>query len=225
MNFAFGLLAFSLALTGCAKESVDVPSIQPHWLRATEGYLLEPRLVLRKGESDSTRLPLSSEYGVGYFEDRGVAATVSAQHYGFWLDVSNENASPVRIIWPHAAYVDENGVRRAIYAQPRGVLPDDVAQIKVPSPESLRAGEAKKITIVPIYKQYLVRNGNDGVIPYSEPLIPTTLSDKDETAMREYVRDLAVKSVPVKLVLPIEMSGTEVVYILEFSLVRAWSSP
>jgi len=193
--------------------------IEPHWLRTTSNRYLALAFIQRPGP-----VPIGgSEASRSWFENEGIAVEIGTQHYGFWLDVANRTGKPIRMVWPEARYIDEKGSIHEVFSQERGALPDDRENLRSPPAQLVASGGRIRPTIVPIYKQYLVASRCRDLFPYSEPLIPTKLSDKDEQQMKAYVDDLARRQVPVKLLLPIEIDGKRYDYTFTFVLKDRWS--
>jgi len=148
---------------------------------------------------------------------------ISNVNYGFWLDLTNKAGESIRVLWPMARYVDELGAAHTLYAQQRGALPDERDKLRPPPVEIIEAGARSRPTVVPIYKQYLVASGCRDLYPYSEPLVPTRLDDKNEQQMKAYVDDLAKRQIPVKLLLPFEIDGKRYDYTFAFVLKDRWA--
>jgi hypothetical protein len=204
------LVVCSFATACCDRET---KRIQPHWLRTTEGYLLKTSQI----EPQQVRI-IKRDVVDTSFESSGITGVIGAQHYGFWLDLTNKNGESIRLLWPEARYVDELGKAHTVYAEQRGALPDERDKLQPPPVEFIEAGGRSRPTVVPVYKQYLVASGCRNLYPYSEPLIPTRLDDKNEQQMKAYVDDLARRQVPVKLFLPIEIDGERYDYTFTFVL-------
>jgi len=199
--------------------------IQPHWLRAMENYELIVIQLNRQAATEADAIevmPVSQSHERCFHRDaiRGCIADV---RYGFWLDLTNDSGTPLRLLWPEARYLDEKASSHEVFAQERGALPDDRGNLRSPPAQVVASGGRTRPTIVPIYKQYLVASGCRDLYPYSEPLIPTKLDDKDEQQMKAYVDDLARRQVPVKLLLPIEIDGKRIDYTFTFVLKDRWS--
>jgi hypothetical protein len=218
------LLLLILLLSGCCDRNTR--RIQPHWLRAEEPYELVP-VQLSRIVSGTVTEPLEISVGKDTrgdpFNGKEIVGFVVAQNYGFWLDLTNKGGESIRLLWPEARYVDELGTGRTVYAQRRGALPDERDKLRPPPAELIEPGGRSRPTVVPIYKQYLVASGCRDLYPYSEPLVPTRLDDKNEKQMKAYVDDLARRQVPVKLFLPIEIDGKRYEYTFAFVLKDRWA--
>ncbi len=207
----------AVATSACCDKTSK--RLQPHWLRTTENRYLALANVLA---ADKQVPVASSELSVSWLDHQTFDLEIGTQHYGFWLDLTNKSDRPIRLLWPDARYVDEKGVEHTLFAQERGALPDDRAHLMPPPPQGVAPSQRVRPTVVPIYKQYLVASGCRDLYPYSEPLIPTRLDDKNEQQLKAYVDDLAKRQVPVKLVLPIEIDGKRYDYAFTFVLKRRW---
>jgi len=218
MRIAAAALAV-LLLGACCDRSTK--TIQPHWLRAMKNYELVASQLNRGVQAVALEpVPLSRERCI---KDLGIDGCIRDQRYGFWLDLTNESGKPIRLLWPEARYIDEKGGGHEVFAQERGALPDDRDNLHAPPPEVVAPAGRTRPTVVPIYKQYLVASGCKDLYPYSEPLIPTRLDDKNEQQMKAYVDDLAKRQVPVKLLLPIEIDGKRYDYTFTFVLKDRWA--
>ena len=150
------------------------------------------------------------------FRAAATEGCIADVRYGFWLDITNRSDKPIRLVWPHARYVDELGKTHELFAPDRGDLTVDIAQVHLSQTDTLRPGEKRRPTVMPIYKQYMV--GCKDPELFSEPLVPTRLDDKDEIATKRYVEDLAKRQVPVKLLLPVEIESIRYEYTFTFVL-------
>lgn len=205
-----------LLISACCGRGVK--RVQPHWLRVLDRYDQPLAGVERSGTTGNTQVKLISFPGSQQrcFEGQELEGCERTQEYGFWLDLKNRGAGPVQLLWPQARYVDELGKKHEVYAPERGDLTVDVAQVHVMQTDTLKPGERRRPTIMPIYKQYMV--GCRHAELFSEPLVPSRLDDKNELATRRYVEDLAKRQVPVKLFLPIEIKGIRYEYSFTFVL-------
>ncbi|MGH9458890.1 MAG: hypothetical protein ACRD2J_14750 [Thermoanaerobaculia bacterium] len=145
---------------------------------------------------------------------------VHVERYGFWLDLKNNNESPVRVLWPAARYLDEAGTAHAVYAQPMDPLPAPDEMRKGTAPTQLGTGERLDYVVAPIYKASVIQYDFYERGPFHAPLIPTDLMNlqrfPDEAAIEGYMENLAERQVPVRLLLPIEVDGTRYEYALTF---------
>jgi len=199
--------------------------IQSHWLQAPFDYDLFLDGTTRStahAVEDVAFGPVRDQRG-NCAEHKELDMCIHNAGYGFWLDLTNKSGKPIRMLWPEARYVDEKGVGHEVFAQERGALPDDRQNLRSPPPELVAPSARTRPTIVPIYKQYLVASGCRDLYPYSEPLIPTRLDDKNEQQMKAYVDDLAKRQVPVKLLLPMEIDEKRYDYTFTFVLRDRWA--
>jgi hypothetical protein len=225
------MVAFLLvfALYACARAEAPGKAIEPFWLRVLEDHDLIPTelVVIREdGKRETGMVRRGDDTRGDPFLGGDLKGFVFAQSYGFWLELEarQPHAVEANVLWPAARYIDESGKAHEVYAQPRGVLPDDPASLRPPPPERLPPGGNLRPTVVPIFKQYLVKTGRGEATPYSEPLLPATLRGKSEAQTKMYLDDLAERRVPVKLLLPVEMKGLRSDYIFTF-IVQRESNP
>lgn len=223
-RFSLLLITWLLVNACCDRHA---RRIQPFWLRVPDPYSLSLEAAERVHEHsvlEQIRFqPIRDQRG-NCADETEMLVCISNVNYGFWLDVTNKAGNPIRLLWPETRYVDEAGKPHEVYAQERGALPDERDKLKLPPPQPVNPGQRVRPTVVPIYKQYMVASGCSNLYPYSEPLIPSRLGDKNEQQMKAYVDDLAKRHVPVKLVLPIEIDGARYDYTFTFVLKDRWAN-
>lgn len=218
-SLLFAILATLVAFGGCCDK--ETKRIQPHWLRAYEGYELN-LIEIARGDTAVSFSPILDQRG-NCFKDRSLDACIARRRYGFWLDVTNQGERPVRLLWPEARYVDEDGGDHGVYHYSRTA--DPPANVLAPdqSPTVVARGESKKEIIAPGYKTYNVASGCRELAVFREPLVPTKLEGMSEQQMKAYVDELARKQVPVRLVLPVEIGGQRHDYMFSFVLKDRWA--
>lgn len=146
---------------------------------------------------------------------------VVANRNDYWLTLENKTGRPVMVEWPDALYVDENGNKHPVYRFPLG-------GVQPPKPEvgasiSLAPGQKARDVVRPLYKSYWAVEDCKSGVWMSEPLVPTTLTGRTVEQMRNHVRDLAARQVPVKLMIPVVIDGTRVEYTFSFVLHDRWA--
>jgi hypothetical protein len=211
------IAAWLLAGACCDTTTTRIPA---HYLNILEGLSFAPTSVTRLDDAGKQELTFQSDFFIGTFQDQDIQWSFSQANYpyGFWLEIDNRNNREIRLLWPDARYVDERGAAHEVYSQPRGPLPDDPTGLTSTPTQILRPTEISRPTVVPIYKQYFVASGCRNLVPYSEPLVPTTLSQLNEREARRYVDDVVHTKVPVTLVLPVQFGELRYEYTFEFIL-------
>lgn len=146
---------------------------------------------------------------------------VVAHRSGYWLTLENKTRMPVVVAWPDARFVDENGDKHPLYRFPLG-------EVRPPRPEvgaslTLAPGQKVRDAVSPLYKSYWAVEDCKSGVWMSEPLVPTTLTGRTVEQMRNHVRDLAARQVPVKLMIPVVIDGTPIEFTFSFVLHDRWA--
>ncbi|MGH9457248.1 MAG: hypothetical protein ACRD2J_06355 [Thermoanaerobaculia bacterium] len=211
-----------VVLGGCLGDE-STPRVQGYWGRALEGHQIAVTEISRESASlGSQELPFESRFGVAFLQDLGLKVSISqaSQPVGFWLDLTNENETAIRVLWPDSRYVDENGVPHELFAQPMNPLPSPEAMKEGTAPTEVRPGARINYVVAPIYKASVMRYDAYERGSHHAPLIPTDLTNRsrfpDEDSVKNYVADLARRRTAVSLILPIEMNGERHDYTFRF---------
>jgi hypothetical protein len=210
--------------TGCKKCDDTTPRVSD-----SEGWtyydyandyalnLTAVEVINRASRTPVGVVPATDQRG-DFFSTGEIDAFVSAQGYGFWLDLVNRGAEPATIAWDRARYVDENGREHEVHRQAHGPLSPS-AEMRASNPTELQPGQSLESTVVPIFKSYVVAVDCDQYVDFNEPLVPANARTPPKETVRNRVRLLARKGVPVKLIVPVRFgSADEVRYVLSFEL-------
>jgi hypothetical protein len=204
-------------LDACCDRST--PRVPKHWLHVLDKTQLRPTTLerVRGMESESLAITEGTTTRGEPFFGGGIEGFVFAQPYGFWLEIANTSAKPIRILWPNARYVDERGRPHAVFRQPMNPLPPP-EDMQPSSSIVVAPGSRIKDVIAPIYKSYIVAFGCAERTAYREPLVPTVLKGKTEPEVTTYIGEMLAKQTPVKLVIPTEVDGQRSDYVFTFVL-------
>lgn len=215
MKRILAIAVVAVSMSACCDR--EITPLQQHWLRVGDGFLMLLDNVRRSDE----QVDIAGRSVIhAWFSDLGVVGDISSQDYGFWLELTNNTSTPVRLLWPDAQYVDEFGRAHGIYHYSNSVEPPNDVQAPQP-PTVIPPGVLQKEIIAPGYKTYMVGSCREAYV-FREPLVPTNLSDlrrfPHDASVKAYVDDVAKRQVPVRLILPVEIEGKRYDYTFTFVL-------